>query len=472
MKKITLALFCMLSVIAYGQVNINENFDAGPNSWTGDNSTSVPCAVASQRINVYSGNATDEIASPNQVGASNATDLDISFDYKIVDYDGFADPTNPTAPGWGTAELQYSTDAGVNWTTVLTIDDGNHVTSSDCVTMMATIDAASLPNGSDVQLQILTTWVAGDWYFYVDNFVAQQDLGCTAAIIDTVTAVNDCGNDQFTVEVVVTTVNDATQFNDGSSTTAISAGTNVLGPYPKGTPITLTVEHSISACDFSLASVVDTCPPDTDATLTIGSASCGVTQTTTIAYDPGVADVNWVELVYDGSCDEVTVDTETSVLADTEIGLFDSAGDLIGSDDDGGTGALSLFNAGTLAAGTYYIAVGGFNVDYADGFSATSSETEVGDIVVNAIASEVLSIDDEEINSFTYFPNPVKNTLNLNAQNTIDNVTMYNMLGQEVLSANPNSVDSDIDMSSLANGSYFVKVTIANVTKTIRVIKQ
>ena len=49
---------------------------------------------------------------------------------------------------------------------------------------------------------------------------------------------------------------------------------------------------------------------------------------------------------------------------------------------------------------------------------------------------------------------------------------MYNMLGQEVLSATPNAVDSDLDMSSLQTGTYFVKVTIANVTKTIRVIKQ
>ena len=46
------------------------------------------------------------------------------------------------------------------------------------------------------------------------------------------------------------------------------------------------------------------------------------------------------------------------------------------------------------------------------------------------------------------------------------------MLGQEVLSATPNAVDSDLDMSSLQTGTYFVKVTIATVTKTIRVIKQ
>lgn len=89
------------------------------------------------------------------------------------------------------------------------------------------------------------------------------------------------------------------------------------------------------------------------------------------------------------------------------------------------------------------------------------------------VSCTTLGIDDLENNaSFTYFPNPVKNTLTLNAQNTIENVTMYNMLGQEVLRATPNAVNSELNMSSLQDGAYFVKVTIANITKTIKVIKQ
>jgi len=49
---------------------------------------------------------------------------------------------------------------------------------------------------------------------------------------------------------------------------------------------------------------------------------------------------------------------------------------------------------------------------------------------------------------------------------------MYNMLGQEILRATPNTTDSELDMSNLQYGAYFVKVTIANTTKTIRVFKQ
>ncbi|WP_369995747.1 fibronectin type III domain-containing protein [Winogradskyella sp.] len=104
-------------------------------------------------------------------------------------------------------------------------------------------------------------------------------------------------------------------------------------------------------------------------------------------------------------------------------------------------------------------------------FSSDTSVQETG--WVADVTCNTLSVDDIENNaSFSYYPNPVKNTLSLNAQNTIENVVMYNMLGQEVLRANPNAMDSELDMSNLQDGTYFVKVTIGNVAKTIRVIKQ
>ncbi|HLT34159.1 MAG TPA: T9SS type A sorting domain-containing protein, partial [Aquaticitalea sp.] len=87
--------------------------------------------------------------------------------------------------------------------------------------------------------------------------------------------------------------------------------------------------------------------------------------------------------------------------------------------------------------------------------------------------SPTLSIDDvADRDSFTYFPNPVKNELKLTAQSNIQNVSIFNMLGQEVLKSAPNAITSDVDMSALQTGAYFVKVTINDVVETIRVIKQ
>ena len=72
---------------------------------------------------------------------------------------------------------------------------------------------------------------------------------------------------------------------------------------------------------------------------------------------------------------------------------------------------------------------------------------------------------------FTYYPNPVNNTLTLNAQKEISNVAVFNMLGQQVIRTAPNAVSNVVDMSNLQSGAYFVQVTIGQAIETVRVIK-
>ena len=72
---------------------------------------------------------------------------------------------------------------------------------------------------------------------------------------------------------------------------------------------------------------------------------------------------------------------------------------------------------------------------------------------------------------FTYYPNPVNNTLTLNAQKEISNVAVFNMLGQQVIRTAPNAVSNVVDMSNLQSGVYFVQVTIGQTIETVRVIK-
>jgi len=192
MKKITLLLFAMLtSTFMFSQVGISSDFDSGtPTGWsvTYSSTSESACSGNSVRDNIWSYGASGNLTTPNQVGLSNGTDLEISFDYKILDYSS-SNPSEATAAGWGTAELQYSNDDGSSWNTVLTIDDSNHVVATTCATMMTTIPGASLPTGSDVKLRILNTWVSGDYYFYVDNFVAAQTVvnppNCDSALTQT-----------------------------------------------------------------------------------------------------------------------------------------------------------------------------------------------------------------------------------------------------------------------------------------------
>jgi hypothetical protein len=134
---------------------------------------------------------------------------------------------------------------------------------------------------------------------------------------------------------------------------------------------------------------------------------------------------------------------------------------------ESGNGGESFNLTGLTQDNVYYIRV------WSDGVAPRTSQARTEgtfDILVN---DATLSTNEfENVNSFTYFPNPVRNELTLKAQSNIQNVSILNMLGQEVLRAAPNTLESEVNMNQLQSGAYFVKVTINDSTETIRVIKQ
>ena len=102
------------------------------------------------------------------------------------------------------------------------------------------------------------------------------------------------------------------------------------------------------------------------------------------------------------------------------------------------------------------------------------------DTIFNVNANQIISIqegntlsfdDFENQKLFQYYPNPVTNQLILNAKTSIDSVIVYNILGQIVMKTSPNKVNAELNMTDLIPGAYFVKVNIANITKTVQVMK-
>lgn len=155
--------------------------------------------------------------------------------------------------------------------------------------------------------------------------------------------------------------------------------------------------------------------------------------------------------------DNTTVDIVIQTYSGT-CGAFTN----IGCSDAGNPEEIEL--TGLNVGETYYFRV------YQYGTGST-----VGDNFDAKVwtTSEVLSTQDfDKEATFTYYPNPVNDNLTLKAQKEISNVSVYNMLGQEVYRNAPNSVDNLVNMSDLQSGAYFVKVTIDNVTETIKVIKK
>lgn len=96
----------------------------------------------------------------------------------------------------------------------------------------------------------------------------------------------------------------------------------------------------------------------------------------------------------------------------------------------------------------------------------------LGMFIDNVIWTADLGNGTFDNSKFAFYPNPVKNILNLSYEQNITHVAVYNVLGQEIITKKFNTNNTQVDMSGLASGTYIVKVTADNVNKTFKVIKE
>lgn len=87
---------------------------------------------------------------------------------------------------------------------------------------------------------------------------------------------------------------------------------------------------------------------------------------------------------------------------------------------------------------------------------------------------ESLGVNDISSKSISYYPNPVKDILNLVSEKNVTNVSVYNIEGKLV--RNFTSLDESkvqLDLSTLITGTYLVKATTTDgKTRTFKVIKK
>ncbi len=117
-----------------------------------------------------------------------------------------------------------------------------------------------------------------------------------------------------------------------------------------------------------------------------------------------------------------------------------------------GTGGAPAAGLGSVN----YFSIDGLNNYYIDDFKFVEG---------------VLSTNDFEGQSFNVYPNPVVNQLNIQSNEAVNKIAVYNVLGQSVYLNTPNAVSPVVDMSTFKSGIYFVEVTIGNTTKTVKIVK-
>jgi len=122
---------------------------------------------------------------------------------------------------------------------------------------------------------------------------------------------------------------------------------------------------------------------------------------------------------------------------------------------------LQYLALGVTEGATYYWRV------KANTACANGEYSEVYSFVVEG----VLGLKDQSIEGLVIYPNPTANILNLDAATPISNVEIVNVLGQVLVSKSSSSTISNIDVSALSIGNYFIKVTSENNTKVLQFLK-
>jgi len=187
-----------------------------------------------------------------------------------------------------------------------------------------------------------------------------------------------------------------------------------------------------------------------------------------------------------------TGNTHTKSIQQTLNGNFIITGytDSNNGDVSGNHGSTDYWIASLDAAGTiqWQNSLGGSNYDYASSIQQTtdggyiiagSSESNDGDVTghhgsylddywIVKLAPLSTGIEEISSNPIHLFPNPSSSILNIQSSEKIENIFIYNVLGELVQTEKQNS----FSVEKLKTGMYLVKIKTAKGLTTERFVKE
>ena len=263
----------------------------------------------------------------------------------------------------------------------------------------------------------------------------------------------------------------------------------------------ISVESAASTADAGTATPLEVCEGDANP-VDLFNAITGNSSTDGTWYNPSVAPGNEYPNLLDFStvpvgdypffyvegsvCASDTVETAISIVTGPNAGgdgtvtscntkdiyliqeltgLLDLGGDWV---DNDGTGALvnGVFESFGIAAGTYtftYVVSG-------SGACPDDSAT------VTVTLTDCLGINEEENTELSVFPNPVKDVLTIQNVNINTNFTVevLDIQGKVVATENYSGFvgNLELNMNTLEDGVYVVKLTSEDSIQKVRIVKQ
>lgn len=333
-------------------------------------------------------------------------------------------------------------------------------------TLLATLDEDNAPDGGGADLDARNVW-----FKYIGTGTPQT------------VKLSLCGSDYDTSVLVYTGTSGNLTFvaaNDDAGTSGCpDAGTRSLVSFTSDGTSTyyITVEgyNESSYGAFSMDVSCTTVTPPASTNQTCAQALAVDVNDTPVTSDNSFGTVNPTQPSCDsfGSIQDVwfsfvaptsgtvtitiTNVTMTSSNYNVYSGTCGSLTSLAVCTTDSATGGNRALT-GLVAGDTYYVQV-------------WSNASEQGTFTIN-LRDTSLSTSSFDIASLKAYPNPVKEVLNLSYYKDITSVSVFNLLGQQVIAKFFNNANAQVDMSSLSKGTYLAKINADNQVKTIKVVKE
>lgn len=113
-------------------------------------------------------------------------------------------------------------------------------------------------------------------------------------------------------------------------------------------------------------------------------------------------------------------------------------------------------------------------------FSYTFTEMGVNDykcdvhsaMVGTITVEQTVSVEDKFRKNISFYPNPVNNRVTVTSLYKLDSYKIYSVLGKLVAQEAATGNITEIDMSKLESGIYFINATSGELNSTFKVIKQ
>ena len=95
-------------------------------------------------------------------------------------------------------------------------------------------------------------------------------------------------------------------------------------------------------------------------------------------------------------------------------------------------------------------------------------------ILTNTATTIITALSNQNfvLTNLKYYPNPVKNSLSISNTSLIEEIEIISLVGQKMMDIKVNSLQTEINLSKLSNGIYFVKVFSEGQEKTFKIIKE